>query len=89
MDGQDGLRAELVYFAHRIGSVLRCDRPCPVLVCRGRYGWGDLVLLFVLGLKLGGVGPERGLREGGRRGWCETEVGPPERDKTDGPRGTE
>jgi hypothetical protein len=23
------------------------------------------------GIELGGVGPERGLRGGGRRGWCE------------------
>ena len=29
------------------------------------------VLLFILGSNLGGVGPERGLRGGGRRGWCE------------------
>jgi hypothetical protein len=28
-------------------------------------------LLFILGLNLGGVGPVRGLRGGGRRGWCE------------------
>ena len=45
-----------------------CDRLCPVVVCRGRYGLGGGVLLFILGSKLGGVGPERGLRgeeEGG------------------------
>ena len=48
-----------------------CDRLCPVLVGRGRYGLGGLVLLFILGSNLGGVGPERGLRGGGRRGWCE------------------
>jgi len=34
-----------------------CDRLCPVLVCRGRYGLGGLVLLFILGSILGGVGP--------------------------------
>jgi hypothetical protein len=34
------------------------------LICR-------VVLLFILGLNLGGVGPLRGLRGGGRRGWCE------------------
>ena len=39
-----------------------CDRLCPVLVCRGRYGFGVGVLLFILGSNLGGVGPERGLR---------------------------
>jgi len=33
--------------------------------------WGGGVLLFILGSSLGGVGPERGLRGGGRRGWCE------------------
>ena len=49
-----------------------CDRLCPVLVCKGRYGLGGGgVLLFILGSKLGGVGPERGLRGGGRRWWCE------------------
>jgi hypothetical protein len=32
--------------------------------------WGG-GLLFILGSNLGGVGPERGLRGGGRRGWCE------------------
>ena len=29
------------------------------------------VLLFILGSNWGGVRPERGLRGGGRRGWCE------------------
>jgi hypothetical protein len=48
-----------------------CDRLCLVLVCRGRYGLGEVVLLFILGSSLGGVGPVRGLRGGGRRGWCE------------------
>jgi hypothetical protein len=48
-----------------------CDRLCPVLVCSGRCGWGGGVLLCILGSNLGGVGPERGLRGGGRRGWCE------------------
>jgi hypothetical protein len=48
-----------------------CDRLCSVLVCRGRYGLGGGILLFILGSNLGGVGPERGLRGGGRRGWCE------------------
>jgi hypothetical protein len=47
-----------------------CDRLCLVLVCRGRYGLGGLVLLFILGSNLGGVGQVRGLRGGGRRGWC-------------------
>ena len=32
---------------------------------------GGGVLLFILGSNLGGVGPGRGLRGGGRRGWCE------------------
>jgi hypothetical protein len=48
-----------------------CNRVCQVLVCRGsRYGVGGGVLLFNLGLNLGGVGPVRGLRGGGRKGWC-------------------
>jgi hypothetical protein len=39
----------------------------------GMGGWVDRggVLLFILGSNLGGVVPERGLRGGGRRGWCE------------------
>ena len=54
-----------------IGTWGLCDRLCLVLVCRGRYGWGG-VLLFILGSSLGGVGPVvRGLREGGRGEWCE------------------
>ena len=44
---------------------------CLVLICRGRYGLGRAALLFILGSNLGGVGPGRGLRGGGRRGWCE------------------
>jgi hypothetical protein len=48
-----------------------CDRLCLVLVCRGRYGLGGVVLLFILGSNLGGVGPVRGLQGGGRGGWCE------------------
>jgi hypothetical protein len=32
--------------------------------------WGGGVF-FILGLDMGGVGPVRGLRGGGRRGWCE------------------
>ena len=30
-----------------------CDRLCLVLVCRGRYGLGEVVLLFILGSSLG------------------------------------
>jgi hypothetical protein len=45
-----------------------CDRLCLVLVCRGRYGLGRVVLLFNLGSNFGGVGPVRGLRGGGRKG---------------------
>ncbi len=37
--------------------------------------WGGGVFLFILGSNLGGVGPERGLRAGGRRGWCEEWAG--------------
>ncbi len=48
-----------------------CDRLCLVLVCRGRFGLGGVVLLFILGSSLDRVGPERGLQGGGRRGWCE------------------
>jgi hypothetical protein len=39
-----------------------CDRVCQVLVCRGKYGLGGGVLLFILGSNLGGVGPVRGVR---------------------------
>ena len=57
----------LVYFAHRMGSVI-------VYVQFSSVGagmvWGG-GLLFILGSSLGGVGPDRGLRGGGRRGWCE------------------
>ncbi len=49
-----------------VGTWGLCDRLCLVLVCRGRYGLG--VLLFILGSSLGGVGPVRGLRGGGRGG---------------------
>jgi hypothetical protein len=45
-----------------------CDRLCLGLVCRGRYGLGGVFLLFILGSNLGGGGPVRGLRWGGRRG---------------------
>jgi hypothetical protein len=48
-----------------------CDRVRQVLVCRGRNGLGGGGLLFILGSNLGGVGQVRGLRGGGRRGWCE------------------
>ena len=41
-----------------------CDRVCLVLVCRGRNGLGGVVLLFILGSNLGGVGPVRDLRGG-------------------------
>ena len=43
-----------------------CDRLGLVLVCRGRYGLGGVVLLFILDANLGGVGPLRGLGGGGR-----------------------
>jgi hypothetical protein len=46
-----------------------CDHVCLVFVCRGRNG--GVVLLFILGSNLGGEGPVKGLRGGGRRGWCE------------------
>ena len=36
-----------------------CDCLCLVLDCRGRYGLGGVVLLFILGSNLGGVGPVR------------------------------
>jgi hypothetical protein len=48
-----------------------CDRLCLVLVYRGRYGFGGVILLFILGSNLGEVGPVRSLRGGGRGGWCE------------------
>jgi len=37
--------------------------------CRGRYGLGGLVLLFILGSNVGGVGPDRVLWKGGSRGY--------------------
>jgi hypothetical protein len=37
----------------------------------GQVRFGGGVLLFILGSSLGGVGPVRGLRGGGRGGWCE------------------
>jgi hypothetical protein len=63
-------RREKVQLRIREQSVL-CDRLCLVLVCRGRYGLGGGFLLFILGSSLDGVGPVRGLRGGGRGGWCE------------------
>jgi len=54
-----------------VGAWGLCGRLCLVLVCRGGYGLGGRVLLFILGSSLGGVGPVRGLRGGGRGGWCE------------------
>jgi hypothetical protein len=47
------------------------DRVCLDLVCRGGYCLGGGVLLFILESSLDGVGPVRGLRGGGRRGWYE------------------
>jgi hypothetical protein len=38
---------------------------------QGQVRFGGEVLLFILGSRLGGVGPVRGLRGGGRGGWCE------------------
>jgi hypothetical protein len=35
------------------------------------YDVGGVFLLFILGSNLVGGGPVRGLRGGGRRGWCE------------------
>ncbi len=46
-----------------------CDSLCLVLLCVGRYCLGVEVLLFILGSSLGGL--VRGLRGGGRGGWCE------------------
>ena len=55
-----------------IGTWGLCDRLCRlVLVCRGRYGLGRVLLHLILGSSLGGIGPVRGLRGGGRGGWCE------------------
>jgi hypothetical protein len=54
----------IVYFAHRMGSGL-----CLVLVCRGRYVFGGVVLDFILDLNLGKVRPD------GVFGWEEVGVG--------------
>jgi hypothetical protein len=59
------------YPALTLTQTCGANRVCPVLVCRGRYGFLGGVLLFILGSNLDGVGPERGLGGGGRRGWCE------------------
>jgi hypothetical protein len=40
-----------------------CDRVCLVLVCGGRYCFGGVVLLFILGSSLGEVGPVRDLHQ--------------------------
>jgi hypothetical protein len=36
--------------------------------------WGVGALLFILGSSLGGVGQVRGIRGGGRGGWCEEQA---------------
>ena len=47
------------------------ERWCSTSSClQGQDGVGGVVL-FILGSSLGGVGPEMGLRGGGRRGGCE------------------
>jgi hypothetical protein len=51
-----------------------CDSLCLVLLCGGRYSLGGGVLFFILGSSLGGGGPVRGLRGGGRGGWCEEQA---------------
>jgi hypothetical protein len=53
-----------------------CDRVCQVLVCRGRYGLGGRGSSLHSGIEFGRsrVGPVRGLRGRGRRGWCEEEA---------------
>ena len=59
------------------GARLLCtsDGVCVIVYVQfssvGRYGLGGGVLLFILGSNLGGVGPERGLRGGGRGGVVE------------------
>jgi hypothetical protein len=48
-----------------------CDHLCLVLVCGGRYGLGGRFFSSFWDRVWGGVGPVRGLRGGGRGGWCE------------------
>jgi hypothetical protein len=52
-------------------SGARSGLPCPVpaCCCRGRLARAGSGCHS--GVEYGGVGPERGLRGGGRRGWCE------------------
>ena len=64
------------------GARLLCtlDGVCVIVyVCRGRYGFGGVVLLSILGSNLGGVGPVRSLW-GGRK-----EEGEMKRRKMPGP----
>ncbi len=65
--------------AHGVCVLVYDDRPFIVLTetklssscLQGQVRFGGGVLLFILGSSLGGVGPVRGLRGGGRGGWCE------------------
>jgi hypothetical protein len=54
--------------AQRMGSVLSSMSSSRLF---GQVWFGGGVLLFILGSNFGGVGPERGPRGGGRKGWCE------------------
>ena len=51
-----------------MGSV--CSSICSSCL-QGQVLFGGGVLLFILGSSLGGGGPVRGLRGGGRGWWCE------------------
>ena len=53
-----------------VGTWGLCARLCRVLVCGGRYGVGE-GFFSSSWASLGGVGPVRGLRGGGRGGWRE------------------
>jgi hypothetical protein len=58
----------LVYFAHRMRSVWSSmSSSC----LQGQVLFWGVFLLFILGSNLGGGGQVRGLRGGGRGGWCE------------------
>jgi hypothetical protein len=55
------------------GARLLCtsDGGCVIVHVGAGMVWGGGVLFFILGSNLGGVGPDRGLCGGERKGWCE------------------
>jgi hypothetical protein len=63
---------------HSQNKVIKCVGLGPVLASHdpsqpaaASAVWRGLGLVPIAGWSYGGVGPQRGLRRGGRRGWCE------------------